>query len=241
ITHTYHTARDIVMERMARTKDELISSLYQHILRHQSADIQACRFIFSLSEEKDDLSQWRGYAREGQGFTIGLSGPKIFKVAEPRDSPFSLMRIEYDHEKQRSVLVRALEELEEELKLASQEEGADADQLANEAAMWFAWVADVRAMTNKHSSFRSEREWRIVSVVSGDGEPNEIKVRSSGLRLVQYTELAFPAGDGKLPIVSIGIGPGFSGGEEVHAVRSLCREVGYDPEIYFADTPYRRT
>ena len=46
-------------------------------------------------------------------------------------------------------------------------------------------------------------------------------------------------GNDRLPIKEIGIGPGFAGKDQLPAVRALCKQYGYDPEVYLASAPYR--
>lgn len=45
---------------------------------------------------------------------------------------------------------------------------------------------------------------------------------------------------GNMPLVEIGIGPGFSNSSVKSAVEDLCKMYHYDVEIYAANTPYAR-
>lgn len=239
--HTKDLLKEVIAQRLQSESDDLQAKMYAQILNFETLEPLDDRFVFSMSEEGDDLSQWRGYARDGLGFTIGFCARSIYEMSEPEDASFGMSRIEYDRDRQVSVISRLLAELENELRKRAAKRGANVDELAEEAASWFSWAADGRAAANKHSSFRMEKEWRLVGIVPKPDDERDIKVRSSGLRLVQYIELQLSKDkDAALPIRKIGIGPGFRGTEEVHAVRALCRSTGYDPEIYFADTPYRR-
>jgi hypothetical protein len=65
------------------------------------------------------------------------------------------------------------------------------------------------------------------------------KIRVRGMQIIPYTEIDLKI-ENKMPITSIGVGPGFLGEEDRYAVRMLCKQFGYDPEIYSAETPYRR-
>lgn len=241
IRHTKDLLSELISERLRAGSDELSTKLYGEVLRLQRLESENDIFIFSMSEERDDLSQWRGYARDGLGFTVGFCARSIYETSEPEDAPFGVPRVEYERDRQLDILSRSLDEINAEFHKQAASAGTRVDHLVNRAASWFSWCADSRAASNKHSSFKMEKEWRLVALVPKPDKDNEIKVRSSGLRLVQYIDLKLGEFDGKpLPIKKIGIGPGFRGTEEVHAVRALCRLTGYDPEIYFADTPYRR-
>ncbi len=63
---------------------------------------------FCLSEEGDLLSQWRGYAADATGVSVGFSKDYLEQFAETSRgqeiSGFSLQRVEYDLEKQNSLI-----------------------------------------------------------------------------------------------------------------------------------------
>ncbi len=124
----------------------------------------------------------------------------------------------------------------EDLKL---EVATDGDIIAI-AAKKADWAVECKSLLNKHRSFQSEREWRIISYCPPDAL--DMRVRVSGLRLVPYCEVK-PQGDDKdrLPLTSIRIAPRFDNPEAVaDAVRTLANINGYKPRIEFADTPYRK-
>lgn len=55
---------------------------------------------FCLSENSDSLSQWRGYADDGSGVSIGFSNDYLYKLSELSNTPdmpgFTLQKVEYD-------------------------------------------------------------------------------------------------------------------------------------------------
>lgn len=240
IVHTRMMLRDLINSKMRSSPDAIRSKFYAGILESDEKEQELDLFVFSMSEAADDLSQWRGYAREGEGFTIGFCASTVYQTSEPATAPFGFARVEYDHGRQRSALERALQEMETELVRVVSTKPRSVDDVVLDAAYWFIWMTQSRAASNKHRSFRGEREWRILAFA----DPKDVgsRVRASGVRLVRYAELV-PQGKGKtkLPIKEIGIGPGFVGSEDIHAVKELCRESGYSVKIYSADTPYRRS
>lgn len=241
VGHSKAIIREILAERLKGCGNDDLKTLYAEILACQERDSIEDPFFFSLSEAPDDLSQWRGYARDGQGFTIGFCGPTLYALALPEEAHFGLIKVEYDHDRQKEIFQRILSEIETELTRTLEARRSRKGECISYAAEIFDGAVETRAVLNKHRSFRSEREWRLIGVVAIDDPDREQRVRSRGNRLVRYVELPMNSpGPGKLPIKRIGIGPGFVGTEDVHAVRALCREAGYSPEIYFAETPYRR-
>jgi len=49
-------------------------------------------FIFSLSEQSDQLSQWRGYTTHGQGVSIGINHEELYNFTRnyPIDADCSI-------------------------------------------------------------------------------------------------------------------------------------------------------
>src|SRR5690349_8458329 len=83
VIHSKALARDVILERLGGATERHLRKLYEDVLRFQDAEAAYVPFVFSLSEKRDDLSQWRGYARDGQGFTIGLCTHSVYKESEP--------------------------------------------------------------------------------------------------------------------------------------------------------------
>ncbi len=136
---------------------------------------------FCLSEEADLLSQWRGYADNGCGVSIGFSKEyfeALGRLKRDRNDEFnaSLTKIEYDIVRQRELI----------------SENADAIlKLVSEGALWpptfltsdeekKKWQASFRTMhwrfllffgdihRFKNPAFAEEREWRLISHVLPD-------------------------------------------------------------------------
>jgi len=232
--------RSLIQERLNDDKMSKFNSLYSSILRYQEVDAPDDVFLFSLSAEQDDLSQWRGYAREGQGFTVGFDARRIYELSKPTEAPFGFCKVDYSPNTQYAAFSEALKEFEDALSEDLDGDG-DVEEATDDAALQFDWLVENRAPKNKHKSFRSENEWRLMAVIR-EKDRKQIKVRASGLNLVKYIPIALASDPSqKLPILRIGIGPGFSSGEIRSAVSALCASHGYEPEIYAADTPYRRS
>ncbi len=196
-------------------------------------------FIFSMSDQRDDLSQWRGYAREGMGFTVGFDTVELIKAIDALPFECGFGRVEYDSGKQIDAIRRAMREIDDVVVEAQKKGEQPIDDIIDQAARTLDAIVELRAGISKHESFKGESEWRAAASIPRDDPLNVVKIRSRNDRLIPY--LAMPiAGTGKLPITAIGVGPGFVGTEDTTAVRKLCAINGYDPEIYFAATPYRR-
>ncbi len=245
LVHTKNLVKTVFEQFRLKASSTVSDRLIERIEHWQQEDSADEVFSFSLSAKGDDLSQWRGYAKEGHGFTVGFSGPKMME-AQKKTNSFSFAQVHYEQKKQIKALLLALKEIDLATIKQCELDEAEADEYIDAAAAAYDWVIDSRAALNKHHSFLQEDEWRIFGYVNhatddeGAADSESVKVRSSGLKIIPYVEESMSEeADSKLPIDSIGIGPAFAGGEEIHAIKALCRLNGYSPKIYFADTPYR--
>ena len=66
-------------------------------------------FVFSLSEEGNLLSQWRGYTPLGAGVSIGFNQDKLQRHAQQKG--FSLIKCLYKKEEQDNILNPLLDKI----------------------------------------------------------------------------------------------------------------------------------
>ena len=181
---------------------------------------------FCLSEEKDLLSQWRGYAADATGVAIGFSREYLEWLAESsrgKQTPgFSLLKVEYDpkgHQEQveptyhqirklidvgafkipglRGLLdTRADQEVEEERKEIQRAQGE-------------LFVALIELFPKlfllKSPAFCEEREWRLVSYFVRGGK-DTCSYRAMNDRLIEYRQYQLLETD-CLPIAEVVLGP----------------------------------
>lgn len=206
---------------------ELLNSTCTYIER--SSDER--HFIFSMSERRDDLSQWRGYAGDGQGFSVGIDARRIQSSSVGPSGIFAFNRISYST-MQFGNLIRTMSKDFSESMIDNNDDIKDSAQNLSAAI-------DAAASFHKHASFRSEREWRIVSWL-GSGEFNKVKLRSSDHRLIPYIDIPLCSDTEELPVLEIGIGPAVQNPNIRIAIEDLCRSANISPDIYDAATPFVR-
>lgn len=72
---------------------------------------------FCLSKEGDLLSQWRGYADDATGVSIGFSEDYLGQLAkaerEPNKSGFTLQKMEYEYPEQKKLVMPTYEKVKE--------------------------------------------------------------------------------------------------------------------------------
>lgn len=77
--------------------------LYELDARLEAAETNANGFGFCLSKKDDLLSQWRGYADDGQGMSIGFSKEYLKRITKHESDKFSLSLCEIKYYDRKNV------------------------------------------------------------------------------------------------------------------------------------------
>ena len=232
-------AADVAKARALEATDGKLKSFYGSLWEYLREEEEEHNFVFSLSSEPDDLTQWRTYARDGRGFTIGFETAALLGNSQANDDHYGFSQVIYSPRKQRLDVTKYLSVFEE-LVTNCEFSGRKLESFIDQACVVLDWAISSQSVLFKHASFTSEGEWRVNTYP--DTEPQaEVKVRASAGRLIPYVELQLCGEEQNcLPISCIGIGPGFRDSGVNFALKKLCRQTGFDVEIYNANTPYRR-
>jgi hypothetical protein len=205
-------------------------------------------YVVCFCRDDDLLTQWQAYAAAGSGFSIGFDRreleslvPNPVPVADGVDVPdVSLKRIEYSEEKQKDSLRLSFNRYIN--RLPADPSQREIDDFVTEVA------GDVARSASrfKHRSFRSEKEWRIVisshpfAVLARE----QLFFRPSSRTVIPYRKIPEHP-NGKLPIVSVTVGPTLDRGLSVLAVNQLLEAKGYFDDrfvpITCSDIPLTRT
>jgi hypothetical protein len=180
---------------------------------------------FCLSEDGDLLSQWRGYAADATGVSIGFSKDYLEQFAEasrvPEKPGFTFQRVEYDLEIQESLIKPTYIEIKElinegALKFPGKRSLLDArsdevkrdnekikDAFSRLRTTVFPLFAKLFLL--KTRAFREEREWRLISYFVKTGD-DMCSFRALNDRIVPYREFELiDSGNGS--IVEVILGP----------------------------------
>ena len=146
---------------------------------------QSGHCVFSLSESGDLLSQWRAYAQDGRGGSIGLNSTLLKN--DITKSGFSLGRCLYDHGIQYKICFDFLKNALMGIDLSSLNDNFP-DEL-NEKIEDFLYSVGIFL---KHPAYVDEREWRIVS---GKNHlySDKWKFRATIRGLSSYIEIPIPS------------------------------------------------
>ncbi len=111
--------------------------------------------VCSFSEVADSLSQWRAYGSATGGYAIGFAGQYLKKICG--EHKFHLVKCIYDEAEQRACIRALLEEvLEQHMQTAQSEYSLP---FGGTLGIYLHRYAPIL----KHSAFREEREWRIIT------------------------------------------------------------------------------
>lgn len=162
----------------------------------------------SFSHKKDLLSQWRGYADDAKGFCLG------FKAKYFTDLPIHLLEVEYDFEKQFTLIMDSMRQIESHI-----QNGIDKENLH-----LICELQEVFSMI-KNESFKEESECRLIYpiFVDVDGEGKlydafkgnekyhkyvrDIEFRLVGNTPTPYVDMDFTLGNSSMPLKEVIIGP----------------------------------
>ena len=196
---------------------------------------------FCLSERGDLLSQWRGYAAQGRGVSIGFSTEylKRISVADEADEHFAtLEHVEYGEGQQLheygptfKALVSAIEEASSYLYAGEVSISDKLKAVLNRKLR--PWTR--RIYTFKNDGFAEEREWRMLALLTSE-EQETCSYRAVDDKIVAFKELRLD--DEPLPaIVSVTLGPKHS--TPVDQVVRMLRRHGINAIVAKSRLTYR--
>lgn len=184
--------------------DPAIASLLQDLLGELEQTFDGLGFC--LSEDGDLLSQWRGYAADGYGFSIGFSRKYLetLSVAEDRKlAAFKLKRVIYDADEQEAEIDESFAYAKKAitdgrlkypspLGLLSGLGSADAEsdfqrrksdyERALRSVTLKMFLEFRKLFTLKNRAFSEEREWRLMSFITKkDADPCQFRASKTGL------------------------------------------------------------
>ncbi len=135
------------------------------------SNVTTC-FAFCLSECCDDLGQWRGYADDGRGISIGFN-PELFcklgytYIAAADDFNFNFCKVEYGDSSAKRLFSKFDEAIDLRPEMSSQEV---LSKLASACVLTME-----KAPTIKNNGFEQENEWRLIYNISNNDIKNGIK------------------------------------------------------------------
>jgi hypothetical protein len=161
-------------------------------------------FVFSLTSNGDQLSQWRGYTQPGSGYSIGFAAAELKRIAE-QDGLFSLGPCSYSADVREEVVGDLVSRVvSRNLHLCTKRKKYTprtrwrTPQFRDELLFAASFL--------KHEAFREEEEWRLVSRTI-PYKDSRFCYRSGKSHLLPYFRLSIRGTPGSIPLRSITVGP----------------------------------
>ena len=148
-------------------------------------DANTC--VFSLSEQGDLLSQWRGYSSSLGGYSIGFK--KDLLASSLLTLGFSLEKCVYDREKQEEMIHSLIDNLCKKYKNTKEENEDKINHPSLSTNEFFSNVYNISPIL-KNPSFSEEREWRIIS--RNGVNFNRLSFRVGKSMLTPFLKIALP-------------------------------------------------
>jgi hypothetical protein len=143
--------------------------------------------VACFCERGDLLSQWRGYPRDGGGYSLGFRDSVVMSANPPP-------KIIYDVETQHEIIRAMLSPVVETIIAHSGVSDATVDDFLSRISQQVRYMLIECGFCFKHPAFAEEAEWRIVrlahkqSVQGSDGGPT-VHLRPSATGLRPYTTI----------------------------------------------------
>lgn len=214
---------------------------------------------FCLSEDGDLLSQWRGYADDAHGVSIGFNRMYLERLADlskaTYGSGFNLLKVEYEPCVHEAEVAPTYHELHNLLKartftmssefylpdVATQKTIAEEITERKENDGYWEFTFKLLELFPslfrlKAPAFREEREWRLLSIMSyGSAEPCHF--RSARNRIIPYRAYSLPKID--IPAISeVVLGPRHE--TPIKVVESMLKQAGFgEAKVRRSDATYR--
>ena len=252
LSHGMDMAKDML--RNAKTGADRRVGLFldcvADLYSQDNVDSTLAFFVASFSRARDDLGQWRSYADNGRGFSVGFA-PKMFRIQDdPSPSPDENAYLGPVLYKVPDVLSRHRLAIDQATGIFLSAAEAEAE-LMRDGAIGYPFMLELakhliaapliwNALTSKHPAYEHEQEVRLVMVGIADKLAPFVKTRARGSDLVPYIPHPW---DVREPgaIVEILVGPAAPPDAE-DAVKALLAGYGITGvDVERSDIPYRVT
>jgi Protein of unknown function (DUF2971) len=203
---------------------------------------------FCLSEEPDLLSQWRGYAADATGVSIGFSTDFLRDLEQP--PLLRLHPVRYSASEHEELIEPGYRKLRNTVgapnfELAIPKASLLASRLittqeqlddARFDVVMQILILDTEMYRLKGSAFREEKEWRLLRLADSETLRDECSYRSAGTKLVPF--LSQPLDPDHHPIKEVILGAKHSTPE--HVVKAFLNSKGFSRvEVRRSSASYR--
>jgi len=208
-----------------------------------------------MNRPGDRLSQWRGYAQGGQGYSLGFSSKHISEIASDLHQIISLGGVLRDCNYDEELLTnnassQTLTHLQNLRNIANKffQDHPDKDRFMplesieykNELTRHGVEMISECSLY-KHPTFWEEDEVRlVVFFVSGASDSQKIRFRDGQLGRTPFIEIPIPLRENPSPLKKITVGPSPNREQAAARLRIHLQKLGvHDVEVVPSKIPYR--
>jgi hypothetical protein len=209
---------------------------YQEILRTSQNEVSL--YVFSMTTESDDLSQWRAYGDNGVGYCIEFDLPKLLdNVGKRGGRNIITAELAYNDAEQRLRIGKIIDD-EYRRSLATffmpnRKDGLDG------VIDYFRKKLFLAAIRIKHPKFEAENEVRLVILEDKKEKKLPLKFRLGTTMMIPYLDVGIADENDKMPINCIIIGPTSRQTLSEMVVRDLLRANSIECDVVPSKIPYR--
>jgi hypothetical protein len=205
----------------------------QQFVGRRGYDIYASCF----SEKDDLLPQWRGYAADGAGYSLGFPAKAL-----SREGAAGLLPVTYGEEAVGKVFARMVDWAID--RMGTLKGSPNVREEVSNVLSALATSLFLLVVASKKEVFAHECEWRLIHLVDRDVPIDQSKIafRTTGGVLVPYVSLSLPRSpDGALLVSSIRTGPTLHDSVTKLGVEMLLAKHGIQSvPVLKSDAPLRR-
>ncbi len=199
-------------------------------------------FIFSLSEQRSLLSQWRSYTPHGKGVSLGFSSLSLNRIL--MSSGFRIAKCLYKREQHvelmKSLLGKMLVTFRHRLPHLDTTRWHPSQKYHGFLEEFRGDLLQILSII-KHSAFEEEREWRIVSPYFPKYTVPQIKFREGASMLMPYIEIDLSADGGDHELFDeVVLGPSQHANLSMSALSSYLSNKKASSKSSNSDIPFRK-
>lgn len=223
--------------RKEKCNDDSLSVFLNSLGTVENLLRQQTQYVFSLTEEDDLLSQWRGYANNGIGVSIGFNASEFL-------ASFTLLPCIYNTSEQEAYLSHLFDLAIQIFESTPEKNKHDKSNCINDAELPY-WDAindagsrlistlNVACAIIKNPAFKEEKEWRLISF---DNDGLTFIGKQSFLKPVKKTKFSNDLGI----MNSIKVGPNPDSNLCMQSVQKLLAHYHADAvSLSTSSIPYR--
>lgn len=233
-SHAIEIAKVALHSTKRDTTDSTGASLCDALIESLETIAQLSFYVTCFSEVEDSLSQWRGYCPPGFGYSLGLFGDELRKIARPQG--FELVKCVYDPTQQKQVIEAWVEHALQTLR-QTLPSGVSPKTHVEQSGRPFLSKFVAFGPVLKNAAFQNEDEWRLVGLIPSTDL--RVHLRPGRSMLVPYVPIQLGLTSNKSLVWNIRVGPTPNMTLATNAATHFFRKVEIKNGIVPSMVPFR--